>query len=133
MVKGAAKRKPLTEAFALCDALPVYPTSKATLPYTGINQEHISDRIQSGSQSIYECQFSKRCSYRSANRSQLPNHLRRMHVGACIACHLCTKRFWAGKGFEEHVTKTHLDQASEWYEPEQKLSDVKLESVSEIK
>ena len=131
-VKGAAKRKPPTEVFSLNEAVPFRPTSKATLPYTGIDQKYISGRIQSGSQSIYQCEFNRRCQYRSANHSQLANHLRRMHIGSCIACRLCSKHFWAGKGFEDHVTKSHPDQPQEWYEPEAQLSNVKLETASKI-
>ena len=103
-----------------------------SLPYTGINQSHISDRIQSGVQSIYECQFNKCCTYRSANHGQMANHLRCMHAGVCITCHLCSKRFWAGKGFKDHVSKVHADQVAEWYESEVKLHDVKLEAASKI-
>ena len=51
-VKGAAKRKAASPVVALNEAVLVCPTSKATLPYTGVNQDHISGHIQSSGQSI---------------------------------------------------------------------------------
>ena len=42
VIKSLGKRKPPTEVVSLSNVVPVRPTSKATSPYTGINQVHIS-------------------------------------------------------------------------------------------
>ena len=59
LVKGAAKRKAASQVVDLNEAVPVCPTSKATLPYTGVNQDHISGCVQSSGQSIYRCLFNR--------------------------------------------------------------------------
>ena len=61
------------------------------------------------------------------------NYLHCMHVGACIACRLCDKCFWAGNGFEAHVKSQHHRQEAEWYEPEAQLGRMKLEPASNIR
>ena len=122
-----------TQAVALDDAVPIHSTSKSLLPYTRINQDHISTRQESAGQSIYKCLFNKMCGHRSANQAQIANHLRRMDVGTCIACRLCPKCFWAGNGFKAHIKSVHSDQPNQWYEPVANLGELKLEPASQIK
>ena len=112
-------------------AMPVRPFSKATLFYTGIDVNHISNRIKSGSQGVYRCLFGKSCDYTGAQKALVATHICRVHLGISLACKFCTKTFWAGMGWEAHQQSCHKDEA-DWYDVAPNLSDLKAEPISSI-
>ena len=94
---------------------PIWLTSKATLPYTGVNPDHISGWVQSSKQRIYQCLYNKQCNHQAAQKAQIANYLHHLHIGACIACRLYDKWFWAGNSFVAYIKSQHPGSEAEWY------------------
>ena len=130
-IKSSSK-KTTEDKVPLDRALPIRPSSKATLAYTGINANQISKRVKSGSQSVYRCLFGKSCDYTAAQKALVATHLRRAHLGISLACKFCSKVFWAGTGWETHQQSCHKAEEGQWYDSAPSLTGLKAEPVSEI-
>ena len=87
-IKSTSK-KTKGDKFPIEQAMPVRPSSKATLSYTGIDVNHISSRIKSGSQSVYRCLFGKSCDYTGAQKALVATHIHRVHLSISLACKFC--------------------------------------------
>ena len=129
-VKSTSK-KTKEDKVPIEQAMPVRPSSKATLSYTGIDVNHISSRIKGGSQSVYRCLFGKSCDYTGAQKALIATHVCRVHLSISLACKFCTKTFWTGTGWEAHQQSCHKDEA-DWYDVAPNLSGLKAEPISSI-
>ena len=120
-----SKRKPVTGGVCvLGDATVFYPFDSNTYLHTGVPSEYISKR--EGSQykhtAVYMCNYSKvensrgnhvpPCDTMCQNKSQVSSHIRQFHLGICVACYICSHRWWSATEWKKHMT-THHSHLSE--------------------
>ena len=106
-ISGASKRKSVKPSnsgpVALADATPFYPTTKQKANYLhiGVDPQYISQR--EGSQFtklvVYQCFYARLCRERgeqpeecdvlTQNKVQMSTHIRKFHLGICVACYIC--------------------------------------------
>ena len=106
-ISGASKRKSAKPSksgpIGLADATPFYPTAKerATYLHIGVDHQYISQH--EGSQFtkliVYQCFYAHRCHERgeqpeecdvlTQNKAQMSTHIRKFHLGICVACYIC--------------------------------------------
>ena len=134
-LSGASKRKSTVPAksgpISIDDAVPFFPTvsQKANYLHIGVDPTYIGQR--EGSQFskivIYQCYYARRqrelgknpteCSEITQNKGQMSTHIRRFHLGHCIACFICPdKRWWSSLEWKKHMKEKHSDLPEEsWY------------------
>ena len=134
-LSGAPKRKSTVPAksgpISIDDAVPFFPTvsQKANYLHIGVDPAYIGQR--EGSQFskivIYQCYYARRqrelgknpteCSEITQNKGQMSTHIRRFHLGHCIACFICPdKRWWSSLEWKKHMKEKHSDLPEEsWY------------------
>ena len=134
-MSGASKRKSSIPAKSgpvpLEDATPFFPTAaqRASYLHIGVDPSYIGQR--EGSQFsklvIYQCFYTRRrrelgespaeCNEITQNKSQMSTHIRRFHLGNCIACFICPdKRWWSSLEWKKHMKEKHHDLPEDsWY------------------
>ena len=113
------------------DATPFFPTAtlKANYLHIGVDPNYIGQR--EGSQFsklvIYQCFYARRrrelgenpaeCNKITQNKAQMSTHIRRFHLGNCIACFICPdKRWWSSLEWKKHMKEKHHDLPKDsWY------------------
>ena len=134
-LSGASKRKSKVPAksgpIPIEDATPFFPTAaqKANYLHIGVDPLYIGQR--EGSQFsklvIYQCFYARRrremgenpaeCNEITQNKAQMSTHIRRFHLGICIACFICPdKRWWASLEWKKHMKEKHSNLPEDsWY------------------
>ena len=134
-LSGASKRKSSVPAKSgpvpLKDATPFFPTAaqRANYLHIGVDLSYIGQR--EGSQFsklvIYQCFYARRCrelgespaecNEITQNKSQMSTHIRRFHLGNCIASFICPdKRWWSSLEWKKHMKEKHHDLPEDsWY------------------
>ena len=113
---------------ALDQAIRVYPVDDKTLSATGLPAHLIAKRESrtSGSSgaSLYVCVHPD-CSLvfvAKGGPAPLHNHVRRHHLGMCLACPYCLDKFYyAGSGWRSHMEKVHPNVP--WFKSQVKLPE----------
>ena len=106
----------------IADASGYFPTSSIALNATGINEDLVEKPDEK--LSVYRCVL---CFYCAEQRGQLFTHVRRVHLGICIACRLCNYHTYRGVDMRSHLRKTHPTDEEEWLEPLPDLEGVSLD------
>ena len=133
-ISGAPKHKSAKPSksgpVALADATPFYPTAqqKANYLHIGVDPLYIGQR--EGSQFtklvVYQCFYARRCRERgehpeecdvlTQNKAQMSTHIRKFHLGICIACYICPERWWSSLEWKKHMKDKHSNLPEEsWY------------------
>ena len=133
-ISGASKRKSVKPSksgpVALADATPFYPTAKQKANYLhiGVDPQYIGQR--EGSQFtklvVYQCFYAHRCRERgeqpeecdvlTQNKVQMSSHIRKFHLGVCVACYICPERWWSSIEWKKHMKDKHSNLPEEsWY------------------
>ena len=134
-LSGASKRKSKVPAKSgpvpIEDATPFFPTAaqKANYLHIGVDPSYIGQR--EGSQFsklvIYQCFYARQlrelgenpaeCNEITQNKSQMSTHIRRFHLGNCIACFICPdKRWWSSLEWKKHMKEKHDNLPEDsWY------------------
>ena len=120
-----SKRKPTHPTCGgLChldDAEVYFPTvaNKGAYLHAGVDGKFISTWKSSKSTPIagYGCLFSqvsqeegKKVPYYdfiSTTKGQLSTHIHQVHLGICISCYICDKKWWSSSSWMEHMKKFH--------------------------
>ena len=127
-MSGASKRKSTVPSKSgpvpIEDATPFFPTAaqRANYLHIGVDPNYIGQR--EGSQFsklvIYQCFYAHRCrelgenpaecNEITQNKAQMSTHIRRFHLGNCIACFICPdKRWWSSLEWKKHMKEKHHD------------------------
>ena len=106
----------------IADASGYFPTSSIALNATGVNEDLVEKPDEK--LSVYRCVL---CFYCAEQCGQLFTHVRRVHLGVCIACRLCNYRTYRGVDMRSHLCKTHPTDEEEWLEPLPDLEGVSLD------
>ena len=134
-LSGAPKRKSSVPARSgpvpIEDATPFFPTEaqRANYLHIGVDPSYIGQR--EGSQFsklvVYQCYYARRrrelgetpaeCNEITQNKAQMSTHIRRFHLGNCIACFICPdKRWWSSLEWKKHMKDKHEDLPEDsWY------------------
>ena len=133
-ISGASKRKSAKPSklgpVALADVTPFYPTAKerATYLHIGVDPQYIGQR--EGSQFtklvVYQCFYARCCRERgeqpeecdvlTQNKAQMSTHIRKFHLGICVACHICPERWWSALEWKKHMKDKHSNLPEDsWY------------------
>ena len=133
-ISGASKRKSVKPSksgpVALADATPFYPTAKQKANYLhiGVDPQYISQR--KGSQFtklvVNQCFYARRCRERgehpeecdvlTQNKAQMSTHIRKFHLGICVACYICPEQWWSSLEWKKHMKDKHSNFPEEsWY------------------
>ena len=105
----------------LDDAEVYFPTitNKGAYLHAGVDGKFISTRKSSKSTPVagYGCLFSQvsqeegkkvtDCDFISTTKGQLSTHIRQAHLGICIGCYICDKKWWSSPSWMEHMKKFH--------------------------
>ena len=130
-ISGASKCKSAKPSklgpVALADVTPFYPTAKekATYLHIGVDPQYIGQR--EGSQFtklvVYQCFYARRCHERgenpeecnvlTQNKAQMSTHIRKFHLGVCIACYICPERWWSALKWKKHMKDKHSNLPEE--------------------
>ena len=115
---------------ALADATPFYPTAKEKANYLhiGVDPHYISQREgrQFTKLVVYQCFYACRCCERgenpaecdvlTQNKAQMSTHIRKFHLGICVACYICPERWWSSLEWKKHMKDKHSNLPKEsWY------------------
>ena len=104
---------------ALVDATVFYPFDSNTYLHTGVPSDYISKRecSQYKHTAVYMCNYSKvensrgnqvpPCDTMCQNKSQVSSHIRQFHLGICVACYICSHRWWSATEWKKHMTAHH--------------------------
>ena len=134
-LSGASKRKSTVPAksgpIPIDDAVPFFPTAaqKANYLHIGVDPKYIGQRegSQFSKMVIYQCYYARRqrelgetpaeCNEITQNKAQMSTHIRRFHLGHCIACFICPdKRWWSSLEWKKHMKEKHADLPEDaWY------------------
>ena len=134
-LSGASKRKSSVPAksgpIPIEDATPFFPTvaQRANYLHISVDPTYIGQR--EGSQFsklvIYQCLYARRrrelgetpaeCNEITQNKGQMSTHIRRFHLGNCIACFICPdKRWWSSLEWKKHMKEKHENLPEDsWY------------------
>ena len=96
----------------ISEAAPFFPTSSIKVSITGVNENLVEKPDEK--LSVYRCIL---CFYCAEQRAQLFTHVRRVHLGICIACRLCEYRTYRGVDMTTHFKKVHPNDEDNWLEP----------------
>ena len=106
-ISGASKCKSVKPSkwgpVALADATPFYPTAKQKANYLhiGVDPQYIGqcEGSQFTKLVVYQCFYGRRCCERgeqpeecdvlTQNKAQMSTHIRKFHLGICVACYIC--------------------------------------------
>ena len=103
----------------LDDAEVYFPTiaDKGAYLHTGVDGKFISAQKSSKSTPVagYGCLFSQvsqeegkkvpDCDFISTTKGQLSTNIRQVHLGICISCYICDKKWWSSSSWMEHMKK----------------------------
>ena len=121
----SSKHKPAHPSHrGLChldDAEVYFPTitDKGAYLHAGVDGKFISARKTSKSTPVagYGCLFSQvsqeegkkvpDCDFIYTTKGQLSTHICQAHLGICIGCYICDKKWWSSSSWMEHMKKFH--------------------------
>ena len=100
-----------------------FPTvsDKGVRLHAGVDRKFISSHKSSKSTPVagYGCLFSQvtheegqkvpNRDFISTTKGQLSTHIRQVHLGLCIGCYICEKRWWSSSSWMEHMKKSHAN------------------------
>ena len=104
---------------ALVDATVFYPFDSNTYLHTGVPSECIykCEGSQYKHTAVYMCNYSKvknsrgnqvpPCDTMCQNKSQVSSHIRQFHLCICVACYICSHRWWSATEWKRHMTAHH--------------------------
>ena len=97
------------------DATPLFPSDAKGYLHTLVPAEYISKHEGSkySQTAIYICKYAKaeqakgndvpNCEVMCQQKAQVSSHIRKFHLGNCIACYLCDHRWWSATEWHKHM------------------------------
>ena len=80
--------------------------------YIGVPADHLAKVVTAaGAASKYRCNL---CQYHTSSKPSVYSHIRRVHLGICVACKLCGSRFYQGKDWSAHMEQAHREEKDNW-------------------
>ena len=124
---------------SLADSKPTWPTDSNSLSATGVPPGLNSENQPTGRsrQSTYFCLFGEPCQVYTHQKASLMAHIRRMHLGASVACKFCDARWWTTAPFTKHMERKHpeVEPPARWtpVEPKKIVAEEKKEAAEMVK